>query len=146
VPVRGKDALGVAQFGHGSLEEDHVARGGGLLGELVERGNHLGEIIGERRDIPFGHESGNFLVEGRVVGEVPAGFASVHNVFYLSCPIQSIGRTRRKLANYYARAASDSFDGMTKFTELSELGRLGEKNEWRKERYFHLSLNWQASG
>jgi len=63
-----------------------------------------------------------------------------------SCPIQSIGRARGKLANYFDLEASGELDGITKFSELTELRRLGEKNEWRKERYFHLSLNWQASG
>ena len=43
--VRLENALGVAQFGHGTLEKGDVARVRVLLRKPVERGDHLGEVI-----------------------------------------------------------------------------------------------------
>ena len=59
-PVGREDLLSVAQFGHGPLEEDHVARGDVLLGKLVERGDHFGEVVGEFGDFPLGDEMLDF--------------------------------------------------------------------------------------
>ncbi len=51
-----------------------------MLRQLVQRGDHLGKILGEFGNVPFGGETENLLVEGRVVGEARTGFSSIGHV------------------------------------------------------------------